>query len=145
MTGRQTNWILQWGFQVGRLSQVGSPTSSGWVITFHYPPATPLWGVMKGEAFLNGWAGRTTRVVRRRTRWLTRGVVGTQQVIQPRWAATGGVGPSGWTALTRGPAWVHRPSGFDYTRWGHPLRGTHPGGWNSLLGGEDHLIRPKYV
>jgi hypothetical protein len=146
MSTRHTNWILQWGNQVGRLPQLGYPRSTSWTVTFHYPPGTPLWGVVKGEAFLNGWGGRTPRVGVRRARWLTRGVAGVPTTGgTTRWAAAGGVGPTGWTALTRGPAWVFRPPGFDYTRWGHPLRGTHPGGWGSLLGGEDHLIRPKYV
>lgn len=142
MTIRSTNWVLQWGSQVGRLPQVGHPQRKDWVVTFHYPPGTPLWAVLKGEAFLMGWAGRLPRMTQRRARWLTRGVQGTPR---GRWAAEGKISPTGWTALTRGPAWVYRPTGFDYTRWTHPIRGTHPGGWGATLGGEDHLLRPKYV
>jgi len=147
---RSTNWVLQWGpTGAGRfpgLSHSGGPT---WRLDFHLPPR-PRGGhplhLVKGEIWFQTLEGRRSpRVTTSTAKWITQGIY--LHGGPRRWAHRGGFGPTGWVAYQGDPAAeVVRPGRqFDYTRGGYPLRGTRARpGWFPT-GGEDHLVRPRYV
>jgi hypothetical protein len=139
MTWKHTAWVLQWGSPAGvvRTTRVVPPGG----LTFHFPPGTPLWALVKGEIFLRG--GWTTPVGgSRRGRWSTR-------VVRPdppgRWATTGVVHPGGVSWGARSVGEIYRPGGFDFGRWRFRLRGGSRPGWSTLVDPEGQLRRPRYA
>lgn len=153
------NWILQWGgSRVGsRVESLVCDPAAGsqtWRLDFHFPPrpaGSQLLHLVKAEIWFLTWSGRRwSRVSTLRARWITHGVI--HRAFSSRWATWGGFNPIGGTpwGLTRDPAGevIRPPFQFDYTRGGYPLRGTTTGtpvvGW-SPWGGEDFLVRPRYV
>lgn len=155
MTTRATNWVLQWGTLEGGTARVfhlcSREEQKKWRLDFHFPPrpaGSQLLHLVKAEVWFLHWRGRQEkRVTTSRAKWITHGVEG---FFTQRWATWGGLTPAGGWGLTRDPAGeVSRPQaeGLDYTRGGYPLRGSSaptPGGWFPC-GGEDFLLRPRYV
>jgi len=148
---RSTNWVLQWGATgAGRLPGLTCSTRP-WRLDFHFPPR-PRGGValhlVKGEIWFQTLeARRSPRVTTSAAKWVTQALYPARPT---RWAHRGEFGPTGWVAYQGDPAGevirpVRRDLLLDYTRGGYPLRGTcPPPGWFPT-GGEDHLVRPRYV
>lgn len=107
-------------------------------VTLHFGRPHPA-ALAKGAALLAGWTRRVPTGWATR-RWVTLGVTASPT----RWAENIHLGGSAWVGSTRGVRYLAR-TGWDITRWGHPVRGSAPtGGWGwSTV--EDNLNRPHYV
>lgn len=157
MTTRSVNWVLQWGGSCpgSRVQTLTGVVSGTWRLDFHVPPrpaGSQTLHLVKSELWFLTWRGRRfSRISTVRAKWATHGL--TRVGPTPgRWATWGGLLPAGGWGLTRDPAGeVCRPRAeFDYTRGGYPLRGTFAPSFSqekvwSPWGGEDFLVRPRYV
>ena len=138
MTWKHTSWVLQWGSPAGVVRTREAPPPG--VLSFHFPPGTPLWAPVKGDVFFRG--GWSTPVGgSRAARWSTRGL----RTNPGRWATTGVIHAGGVSLGARAVGEIYRPAGFDFARWKFSLRGSLPVGWGSLVDPEGQLRRPRYA
>lgn len=142
MTWKRVNFVLQWGPAAGALAVAPRRHPDGHY-TVHLPPGAPVWVHAKASRLVREWLRPAGVSTRRRVRWATFGATGRPG----RWARGAHLRGRAWAGTTRAVRGLVRSGGYDFTRWGRPVRGVTllEAPWGVALHGEVQVVRPRYV